>query len=451
MELLTPSCKTDLDTIKATKLIMDAFHQLKQSLFELVYAFNLLEPVAVEEDIPISTDWTHLFFHPNQVLTLYSKSRFIEIKYQILHIVMHGIMLDFVYENNRKDRELSNAISDLRANNLCFKLGFTGSNSYRTEAMNSFEYNLCSPKRGSYSNYIALSKSQNQKRILKYEAPQIRCDDHKLWNINESVKEQWVTVVREITETAALDYRHDSEQPLSDESHLIATIEDWCSHLQEGRSHKFDSMAGSAAQQIIAAPETNREYRSFLRQFLKDTYTEKEASDSIDLMLYSYGEELNEGSPLIEPNECNECPGLNAIAIAIDVSGSCSGEVAGKFLREVGHLLRDINGQLGAGCIYLFTCDSEIQFEAKMDAGDLAHFPCRVMNLSGWGGTSFVPVFDRIQKIEEELQCPFDCLIYLTDGDGLYPAEKPSYPVFFIMEHDYKNSPYWIQVLTMEE
>lgn len=48
-------------------------------------------------------------------------------------------------------------------------------------------------------------------------------------------------------------------------------------------------------------------------------------------------------------------------------------------------------------------------------------------NMSGGGGTSFIPAFDYVEK--EEIDCA--CLVYLTDLDGKFPAIEPDYPVLW--------------------
>ena len=51
-------------------------------------------------------------------------------------------------------------------------------------------------------------------------------------------------------------------------------------------------------------------------------------------------------------------------------------------------------------------------------------------NLSGGGGTSFVPVFNWIsqQDISPEL------LVYFTDAEGEFPIYEPSYPVIWLVK-----------------
>jgi predicted metal-dependent peptidase len=52
--------------------------------------------------------------------------------------------------------------------------------------------------------------------------------------------------------------------------------------------------------------------------------------------------------------------------------------------------------------------------------------------MRGGGGTSFIPVFEKV----EELGLQPDILIYFTDGYGVFPSEKPNYPVLWVSTTD---------------
>jgi len=78
--------------------------------------------------------------------------------------------------------------------------------------------------------------------------------------------------------------------------------------------------------------------------------------------------------------------------------------------------------------------------------------------LYGWGGTSFCPVFDSVNKLAEEGK-KIDCLIYLSDAEGDFPKERPEYPVFFVLpdtEEEIEQNkwlkqyvPGWVQLISI--
>lgn len=69
----------------------------------------------------------------------------------------------------------------------------------------------------------------------------------------------------------------------------------------------------------------------------------------------------------------------------------------------------------------------------------------------GFGGTSFRPVFDRIERLRKEENLELDCLIYFTDGDGEYPEKQPEYPVIFIEEKPCAEAPKWVQQIMIDK
>ena len=55
------------------------------------------------------------------------------------------------------------------------------------------------------------------------------------------------------------------------------------------------------------------------------------------------------------------------------------------------------------------------------------------ITIQGRGGTDFRPVFEfiRKEKAKRELR-NLKALIYFTDGDGIYPRQKPDYETAFV-------------------
>ena len=174
-------------------------------------------------------------------------------------------------------------------------------------------------------------------------------------------------------------------------------------------------------------------------------------------MLYQYGFSLNADSPLVEPAEYSEQNTMDLLVIAIDVSGSCTNEkTMGKFWGETYECISQW-GRYGCGGEFLLLqCDDAIQKEEWLRPEEVTEGAEQVSVL-GFGGTDFRPVFERLEQLKEEGR-KVDALLYLTDGDGLCPQEKPEYPVYFIMPGtDYDRNeerhclPEWIEPVRLEE
>ncbi len=106
------------------------------------------------------------------------------------------------------------------------------------------------------------------------------------------------------------------------------------------------------------------------------------------------------------------------IVVAVDTSASVTEDVLVDFASETSALL-----QLADKTIIL-SCDAAVH-EVK----DLNKYEdiLKEVHFKGGGGTSFVPVFEKIQ----ELQINPDVLVYLTDGYGSFPSVAPDYMVIW--------------------
>ncbi len=219
---------------------------------------------------------------------------------------------------------------------------------------------------------------------------------------------------------------------LSERDKRLEVIVSVVNMLSGGDKTKFGSISGKKPFDITKE-EHKKSYRSVLRDLcryeLKDNMTDPE---QFDYSWYEIGMNDFEGHPLIEPNEdCETEIDRADIAIAIDTSGSCI-EDGGKFLTDVINILKEC--EIGKQGIYVFECDAEICKETVIKNRD----EIRGLNrnsLSGGGGTSFIPVFDRIGELKKEgkISRDFKGLIYFTDGYGEFPADQPDHKTYFVM------------------
>jgi predicted metal-dependent peptidase len=112
------------------------------------------------------------------------------------------------------------------------------------------------------------------------------------------------------------------------------------------------------------------------------------------------------------------------LVIGIDTSGSISDDELAQFIAEVNGIMACIKGWT----LHVMGCDAAVHGYEVVQYPETLDFKqvCK-----GRGGTSFVPVFD---KVAEEGLTPA-CLIYLTDTFGDFPDEEPGYPVLWIINN----------------
>ena len=92
--------------------------------------------------------------------------------------------------------------------------------------------------------------------------------------------------------------------------------------------------------------------------------------------------------------------------------------------------------------IHIIQCDSEIQQDTKITSQEEFDEFCENVQLTGFGGTDFRPVFAYVEQLKKEKE--FDNLkglIYFTDGYGTYPERMPEYDVLFAFLQEDENAP----------
>ncbi len=113
--------------------------------------------------------------------------------------------------------------------------------------------------------------------------------------------------------------------------------------------------------------------------------------------------------------------------VAIDTSGSTIGDLP-VFFAELVSLMKSF----GKFDLDVIQCDASVH--------DVKHFsearlpaPDQKWEVKGGGGTDFRPVFEYIRKKMREQP---DLLLFFTDGFGTAPAQRPPYPVMWVLTRD---------------
>jgi predicted metal-dependent peptidase len=114
--------------------------------------------------------------------------------------------------------------------------------------------------------------------------------------------------------------------------------------------------------------------------------------------------------------------GAGTIVIGCDTSGSIGDKQINQFFGELKGIFEDLNPRE----VVIMWCDARVhRVDYLEEVGDLD--TVREKGAPGGGGTSFVPVFERIEKLGLDP----DMLVYLTDMYGTFPKEAPDYPVIW--------------------
>ena len=209
------------------------------------------------------------------------------------------------------------------------------------------------------------------------------------------------------------------------------------------------------SQNLAIANRRLANYHDFLRQFATMGEDMKINDDEFDYIYYTYGMDTYGNMPLVEPLEYQESNRVREFVIALDTSGSCSGELIRNFVTRTYDILRESEGFGDKVNIHLIQCDNKIQADLKIEnVQDLEKY-CQQFQAFGFGGTDFRPVFEYVNELCDQGEFEnLRGLIYFTDGLGTFPATPPAYETAFVFVDDGASRidvPPWAMKVVMDE
>ena len=199
---------------------------------------------------------------------------------------------------------------------------------------------------------------------------------------------------------------------------------------------------GALTQNLMAVNREKYDYTSFLKKFAVMGEAMKINDDEFDYIFYTYGLQLYKKMPLIEPLEYKEIKAIKEFVIAIDTSGSTSGELVQKFVQKTFNILKSTESFFFKINLHIIQCDAELQEDKKITCQEDFDEYLNTMKIRGLGGTDFRPVFEYVDQLRLNKEFTnLKGLIYFTDGFGEFPARKPDYDTAFVFVDDEYNNP----------
>jgi len=215
---------------------------------------------------------------------------------------------------------------------------------------------------------------------------------------------------------------------------------------------------GGAKALIQNLKEVNRQrydYSEFLRKFAIMGEDLMINDDEFDYIYYTYGLEHYKNMPLVEPLEYKETRKICDFVIAIDTSGSCQGEIVQKFLEKTYNIMMQQENFFKKINLRIMQCDDKIEDEIKIESKEDFDTYMKFMQIKGFGGTDFRPVFKLTDELVEKKEFKnLKGVIYFTDGYGQYPEKKPNYDAAFIFlgyDDQRPQPPAWAMRIVLDE
>jgi predicted metal-dependent peptidase len=179
----------------------------------------------------------------------------------------------------------------------------------------------------------------------------------------------------------------------------------------QGAEQSGDDVPGAVAKLVSARGRAVTPWRTLLRTFVTD------ASGDVRTWLPPNRRHVHRG--LFLPSR--RTPQLH-FAVLLDTSASTE-PVQPAFLGELAEILRSLPSYE----LLILQGDARVQDEARFDSRH--PFVPTAVRLQGFGGTSFIPAFERVEKETP----PPSVFIVFTDGEGTPPTRPPSFPVIWAL------------------
>lgn len=201
--------------------------------------------------------------------------------------------------------------------------------------------------------------------------------------------------------------------------------------------------------------ERKRNYNKFLRRFTVEREELQLDMEAFDYIPYLYGLSHYGNLPFLEPLEYTEAKKLEELVIAIDTSASCKRPTVQRFLQETYAVLGQQENFFKKLRVHIIQCDCYVQEDVKVTCEKEWKEYLQHIKIQGGGGTDFRPVFRYVNEMLADGRLKnLKALLYFTDGDGIYPREKPDYEAVFLLTKEppkEANVPSWATLLYMDE
>lgn len=459
---------TEEQSIRLQKTAKDVLllsrNTLLVNLRYLDMALSMFE-LCPNEAVTLLTDGKHLLYDPVHILKCYKAEKEIPVR-DYLHVVMHCVFRH-MFTNPAIDRPLWDLACDIAVENVINDIGLKSVAASRVDTQQKYikEYSK-KTKFLTAEKIYALLKAE---KISPEKAAVIRecfcADEHDIWYMSADEKKSAYGMQQSGTDSDS-DENGDGE---SNEQHggngqngtdgqeqqsngaasaAAALQSEWqrIAERMQVDMETFGKQKGDTPGGMLQnLKEVNREkydYASFLKKFVTLGEVMQLNNDEFDYIFYTYGLKLYEKMPLIEPLEYKEVKRIKEFVIAIDTSGSTSGELVQTFIQKTYNILKSTESFFSKINLHIIQCDAAIQEHVKITTQEEFDSYIKNMTVKGLGGTDFRPVFAKVNELLGNKEFTnLKGLIYFTDGYGDFPSKKPDYDTAFVFVDDEYNNP----------
>ena len=390
----------------------------------------------VPESNSLETDGKYIYYNPIYVIQNFKGNKK-SINHALLHMLLHCVFSHmFIFQ--RKNKRYWDLACDIAVENIILQLknkAFKIDNEFeKEEIINKIRQKNKYMVANQIYNYFSNEK-QKENTIKKYENI-FKVDNHEKWYISP-----------EEDNSKTDNQTNNSENELKKLKDIWSSLGEKIITDLETFAKDIGNEQGDLIYNLKAIKKEKYNYQDFLKKFSVLGENMKINDDEFDYIFYTYGLSLYKNMPLIEPLEYKEEKKIKEFVIAIDTSGSVSGELVQTFIKKTYNILQQQENFFKKVNIHIIQCDTVIQEDKKITSNKDFEVYIKTMKLKGFGGTDFRPVFKYVDSLVKKKEFQnLKGLIYFTDGYGYFPNRKPDYQTAFVFikeDYDEVDVPVW--------
>ena len=403
-------------------------------------ALSQFELFPIETDT-LLTDGTHILYNPRYVLQCYKSAREIPVR-DYLHMVMHCVFRH-LYMAPSLNRTYWDLACDIAVEHVITELGLkavtTAREKHQAQYISAVKKDLTHVT--AEKIYAYLRKTLPDPAKIAEIRGLFYADNHAIWYMtDEEIAQQFG--LSSGGSPGAGENRGRTAGVRASRAVIWQGISEQIQVDLETFGKQRGLNPGAMTQNLASVNRERYDYTAFLKKFAVMGETMKINDDEFDYIFYTYGLQLYEKMPLIEPLEYKEVKAIKEFVIAIDTSGSTSGELVQKFVQKTYNILKSTESFFTKINLHIIQCDADIQEDQKITCQEAFDAYLKTMTIRGLGGTDFRPVFEYVEQLRRKKEfINLKGLIYFTDGYGTFPAKKPDYDTAFVFVEDEYNNP----------
>ena len=433
----------------AEEVLVLSRNTLLVNLRFLDVALSQFEMKPVEES-SLLTDGHFLLYNPKHVLSNFKHQKETVVR-DYLHIVLHCVYRH-MFMNPSLDRPLWDLATDIAVENVITDLGLKAAASFREglQAKDIARFQKECKMLTAEKIYSYLKSNNVDPMTATDIRSRFYADNHEIWYMTADEKAATYGIGQpsdgqgENTVTMTIMEVNATWQQIAER--MQVDIETF--------GKQRGDMAGGLIQNLKEVNREKYDYTSFLKKFAVMGEAMKINDDEFDYIFYTYGLQLYDKMPLIEPLEYKEVKRIKEFVIAIDTSGSVIGEQVQAFVQKTYNILKSTESFFSKINLHIIQCDADIQEHIKITNQDEFDEYLKTMQIKGLGGTDFRPVFEKVDELIKTKEFRnLKGLIYFTDGYGVFPERKPEYETAFVFVRDnyeIPDVPHWAIKLILE-